>query len=394
MDEASHHQVLDESEVGEVDSKTQPSDQDNQENIFDNSASSTKPAEQRCVEAVYNSDPFQKRLTGRTPEIIQEETGINKDEIFPNDQQILYVGDPWQRMGLEIDNPNLTIIDYEFGEPASFIDDDDKFHSEIKGKCNETTREVDYLLEQGSLNEFEQNWLTKFRDKIITANQISEVRNINDYNQAADAWHELKVLVEEAYQDPNLQNNPFLVRLRRESWYLCVFGERGFRDIPDWEKIIKPKLENDSEKLKAQNLSDEEFDQKLSLKRKQYIEEIRLKKKPEKSSVVEGVFPQLPFQDQSFDRFVASWSISAHTFENLEKDEFEFFWHEISRVLKLKGRAYIFPVDHNRVTESDFIDTLKYSNEHFGLEWQLADQNGQPESELEYAHTLILIKQR
>lgn len=347
----------------------------------------------RLAETVYQTDPQSKRLTGRTPEQIEEEIGISKEEIFPEDQQILYVGDPWQRMGLEIDNNNLTIIDYEYGEPASFIDDNSEFHTELASKINETLREADYLLEHADLNEFEKEWLVEFRQKITSAQYLSKAQDIDEYHKLADAWHELKLLIEEAYQNPQLQHDPWLIRLRKESWYLCVFGERGFRDIPDWENIIKPKLERDASELKNQDLTSEERDKKLGLKRKQYIEEIRLKKKPEKASIIEGVFPELPFKGKSFDRFIASWSISAHTFEELDRDGFEAFWQEISRILKAGGRAYIFPIDNNRVSEIDLVDSLKSCAEKFGFSWQFFDQSGQPESELEYAHTLILTKQ-
>jgi len=37
----------------------------------------------RVVGTVYESDPMAKALTGRTPKIIEEETGISKEIMFP-----------------------------------------------------------------------------------------------------------------------------------------------------------------------------------------------------------------------------------------------------------------------------------------------------------------------
>lgn len=80
---------------------------------------------------VLEIDPRLKALTGRTPEIIEEETGLPPEELFPEDKDILYVGDPWQKMGLERDNRRM-IIDCEFGEMASFVDDRTEFEEEIQ----------------------------------------------------------------------------------------------------------------------------------------------------------------------------------------------------------------------------------------------------------------------
>lgn len=79
---------------------------------------------ERISKKIEEYDRACKALTGRTPERIEEEDGIKKEWAFPDEAKILYVGDPWQRMGKEIDKGNLTIIDYEYGEVASFITDE------------------------------------------------------------------------------------------------------------------------------------------------------------------------------------------------------------------------------------------------------------------------------
>ena len=40
-------------------------------------------------------DPAHKALTGRTPERIEQETGIDRHQMFPDHGRILYIGDPW-----------------------------------------------------------------------------------------------------------------------------------------------------------------------------------------------------------------------------------------------------------------------------------------------------------
>ena len=81
--------------------------------------------------------------------------------------------------------------------------------------------------------------------------------------------------------------------------------------------------------MKAGMRSDEAEDG-ANRKTKGWVEEIRLKKVPKQANVVEAIFPELPFAPASFDRFVASWSISAHTFGVLNEAGFRGYWEEIS----------------------------------------------------------------
>lgn len=89
---------------------------------------------QEVTDIVYETDPVDKALTGRTSEIIEEQTGISKEVLFPLNKKILYVGDPWQRMGKELDKSHgsdLTLIDYEFGDAVSFVSDDEYFRNKL-----------------------------------------------------------------------------------------------------------------------------------------------------------------------------------------------------------------------------------------------------------------------
>lgn len=85
----------------------------------------------KIQDTIYNADVSFKALTGRTPEIIYDQTGLDVDTLFPETGNILYVGDPWQRMGKTLDRDNLYIIDYEFGETASFVTDKECFFEKL-----------------------------------------------------------------------------------------------------------------------------------------------------------------------------------------------------------------------------------------------------------------------
>ena len=73
---------------------------------FDNE---TKENRHAVADTVFEVDPSSKSLTGRTPERLEQETGIPKEELFPEGKDIIYVGDPWQRMGVELDNEHIFI---------------------------------------------------------------------------------------------------------------------------------------------------------------------------------------------------------------------------------------------------------------------------------------------
>ena len=128
----------------------------------------TAQTQQALADKVLAIDPYYKSLTGRTVERLAAETGIPAEELFPPDARILYVGDPWQRMGVEIDDPNLTLIDYEFGETASFIDNEEQFRETLESKGTNLTITLQELLEDeeaflttpesSRLESLRQNW--------------------------------------------------------------------------------------------------------------------------------------------------------------------------------------------------------------------------------------------
>jgi SAM-dependent methyltransferase len=359
----------------------------------------------RLSDSVYQTDPGAKALTGRTPERIARETGISKDRMFPENGKILYVGDPWQRMGREFDNPNFTIIDYEFGDIAAFIKDESEFRSNATIKTERLLSRIEELKQGDILREGQLPWVEQFEQLVLTACGVSDsAREIEDYPKAAEAWSDAKKFIEEQYAkdledidetkagDPGDTIGEFdaLSVFRRSAWYNCIYCERGFRDIPDWQKVILPKLKKEKVRLMRAGMRSDEAEDKANRKTKGWIEEIRLKKIPKQANVVEAIFPELPFDRASFDRFVASWSISAHTFGVLDEAGFRGYWEEISRILKDGGEAFIFPILYGSPDEHAFEDSLNKFSAASGVQWKYLDEKGQETNDILSAETLWL----
>ncbi len=362
-----------------------------------------KPLRAHIAETALVVDPMQKALTGRTPERISDETGIPREVMFPDTGRILYVGDPWQRMGKEIDDQRLTLIDYEYGETASFVRDIDRFKHDIAIKTGNTLKKLDYLKHNEILIDSDREWIRTFEELFRTAAEtIANTDDILLYPQAADRWHAAKKCIEDAYRqeqergdagDAYMAHNE-LSYLRTDAWYACVAGERGFRDLYDWEHIILPKIKQKEEELtKKPDITDEERKTIITSWIQTWINEIRLKKKPEKAHVVVGVFPQLPFKDHTFNRLVASWSISAHLFAYLNEDEFGACWREINRVLDDKGEAYIFPLTYSDIDELSIMNSLEQARNTIGMDYELLDNTGAlvPDTDF-YSATTLHIK--
>lgn len=360
------------------------------------------------VDKVYETDPYGKALTGRTPELIEQETGIPQGQMFPENARILYVGDPWQKMGRVLDRPNLTIMDYEFGDSASFIHDEREFFNDLGYKIQDLQGNIKYALNGvAELLEEDRNWLEEFSKLVEYAADISQkVKKLDEYPKIAEAWRAAREHIEKRYQkiletisetrkgDPGEApiDHSSLSFLSHNGWYQCVFAERGFRDIPDWQKIILPRLQIETQKLKDQSLGGEEIDEHLGKLAKTMINELRTKKIPEKANVVQAVFPALPFKKDSFDRFIASWSISAHTFANLDEADFAAYWQEIARVLKPGGEAYIFPLKYSDYDDAALTESLARFSQTGLIESKFLDQTGGEADSASDAETLWMKK--
>lgn len=391
-----------------------PEDFENHEELHDNGVREDAHEEVETFEEmstkegmkdlVYTVDRYSKALTGRTPEKIEEETGIDKDLIFPAEGKILYVGDPWQRMGREIDDKRIVIIDYEFGDVASFIENEESFRSDIRWRGKNLSERISLLRQGDMVSHKDKEWFFSFQELLDNAYHLSITAVFvkdgegyeEDYTRAAAAWAKARECIEECYKkekeeqefedeeygEPGDQRREYDVttQLRLDAWYVCVFGERGFKDIPDWNEIVLPQLEAEIEKEEksiGRKLTNEETLHFIAKKQKRYIEEIRLKKSPQNAHVVEGIFPELPFKKNTFDRFVASWSLSAHLFAELDREGFDYCWKEILRVLAEGGEAYIFPLTYNFDDKRVMHDSLMAAENDGLLQWKLYDYDGE-----------------
>lgn len=342
-------------------------------------------------------DPLGKALTGRSPERIFIETSIPTEEMFPKDAKILYVGDPWQRMGRDLDKShgkNLTIIDYEYGDVVAFISDDETFRNQLAFRTQQLLVNLSYLTRIAVLENFSDSdaqWLLEFSQIVALAHSGSEdTSSWDDYKMASESWKKAREYIETSYKksletteqnsaepgDPQIDPDDNLASFRASAWYDCVYAERGFRDIPDWHNIILPKIRDLETKLG--DLSEDEKAKVIANFKRGWIEEIRLKNTTENVNVVEAVFPQLPFKDDSFDRLVASWSISAHLFAELDVEGFDTIWDETHRVLKTNGKAYIFPLNYYYFVDKTLIDSLENMKEKYPeMAYAILDAHGE-----------------
>lgn len=361
-------------------------------------------------EKIKQYDASRKSLTSRSLDQIKQETGVPQEEMFPRDKKILYVGDPWQRMGREINDPRLTVIDYEYGETASFVSNEQEFRKYIDDNIEQLLKKILNFQEELK-NTGDKQWLNGLYQIITQAYSLStqagyitkNSRNVmQEYQEASDKWQEAKKIIDEKtkLELGNLNNKEYseFNKLRISLWHFCNTAGNGFRDILDWHNTILPQLQNEikkNEKLNRKKLDKEETETFIEKRKKRYIEEIRLQKRTKKSNVVEAMFPALPFKDGTFDRFVASWSISAHIFNKLNQDEFQYCWEEIIRVLNNEGEAYIFPIGDYIKNKNYMIEPLKYIAQEGLIEYKILDKKGEEikeDCDIDCAYTLWIGK--
>lgn len=350
-----------------------------------------------------------KVLTGKTPERIEEETGMDKDYMFPIGKKILYIGDPWQRMGKEMDTTDMTLIDYEYGESASFEFDDVKFRSLVSSEGSRLLEEVDSFLSR-TLTSDDRKWFEEFKVLVTKAHVISsKISQIGEYKKASDAWKIAIEFLNTTYKEQILNTQQVdyatdvgdathgeyneIAVFRTNAWYKCIHAERGFKDIPDYFNIVYPKILNKETALKKHGMNESEIEQELKVWRKIWIEEIRLKKHTKNSNVVEGIFPELPFASNSFERIVASWSISAHAFSGFDSQDFTICWKEVERVLKRGGLAFIFPLNYALYDKDLMINSLKEYCSRGKLSFALISNVGTDVEDIYDAETLQIIKE-
>lgn len=371
-----------------------------------------------------------KSLTGRTPEDIKIDTGIEKERLFPEDKRILYVGDPYQVMGKIIDNPNFTTIDYRFGEQVQFIYDEDHFRKNIVSGGESLARWVkDSLLNKykDNYSEEHEELFARILPKLEQATQVAmEAPLVHDdpsgykekYEKVIEAWKEVKAIIAEerarlrkTIQEIELKDRigsdeygeqqymKFVKHNLDDIWYTSENIIRGFRDIPDfYEKVWYPLYQSmqKEEQQQGRKFDDEEKNKYIKKNVRRFSDPLRLEKKTKESHVVQAKFPELPFKSETFDRFVASWSLSTHVFNQLNEQEFETCWDEIRRVLDENGEAFIFPLyykDFQNKNKKTMVSSLEeYAKKNPDFVWELWDIFKNKIDDVKQAATLYLKK--
>ncbi len=384
------------------------------------------------IEIISIYDRQEKALTGRTPERLEEETGIEVEELFPEEGKILYVGDPYQVMGRYFDNPNFTTIDYEFGETAGFEGHKMENFYEPGGFHNIADQQVQIF--EDNIREYYQKladgfdpkeifpcqnegeyyyveWIEMIQPYLENAIELSQeamqsnsvLKNKKKFLDASRAWdgiaefyNSYKPYVPEEENVPEITD--VIKRDLKDFWYLAKRGANLFSDLVFYEEELKPKLENKIqllEKKSGKKLDQIEKQEIIDKLIRPMIDNHRMKKRTEKSHVLQAMFPELPFKDSSFDRFVASWSISAHLFHRMNKEQYDHSFAEILRVLRDKGKAYIFPLSYQDLDKTNMTQSLNGLMQNNEFTWQMLNSNGLEIKNDEYnqfAYTLLIEK--
>jgi len=307
-------------------------------------------------EHIYEYDAREKKITGKTLEVIEEETGIPREIMFPPDEKILYIGDPWQRMGMEIDETRMICIDYEFAEEALFNKDQDRFRKNMQSVGPDILR--GNPAGTGVLTPEHERRAEEFKTLIQEAHKTSleatKDDSVEQYPRAAEAWERVEEYIRgiarqihKEYEELEKKaaqatsegiTEEDLDRQRNSLDYMydffigpesirhdCGYARRGFRDIYDYITIIRPKLEEKERSMREAGQDPEDIGRALNELERELIEKLRLRKRPAKAGIIKAMHPYLPIANGEIGSVVCSWSISAHLFPHLDQVSVELY---------------------------------------------------------------------
>lgn len=144
-----------------------------------------------------------------------------------------------------------------------------------------------------------------------------------------------------------LDSDPQVTNVFYDIWKL----KNGLRDAHLYKTAIEPRLEREAF---AEGWSDTEYAHQRELA-------IQRELPPSKREFMDfkiALFPDTPFEDHSFDRIIASWSVTAHIFSSLDTDAYLAIWHECARLLRPGGKAYMWPTGYNGISTDDFLESI------------------------------------
>ncbi|MBI2550933.1 class I SAM-dependent methyltransferase [Candidatus Uhrbacteria bacterium] len=294
---------------------------------------------QEIVAGVHTIDAEQKVLTGRHALDYAEESGVPYTVLFPEGAEILNIGDPWQTLDL----PGVTTIDYEYGEEAEFVTDPVAFLvSAPEQLALAATTLSQWAREQGENQRgTEGRFIAQELRRLGAA--MPEARSLGSFPAFGDrllaAAKRISAFELREKQDgKRWASVPLAEDKRKQAWIKIDRLGRGFHDAHLTLTVIEPAIRQAA--LERHGLTKPQEDQL----RRELIEAHRFHRKTEHADIRKGTFPDVPLPDHSFDRLVASWSISAHLFPELKPQQFAHYWEEIHRLLKKDGVAVIWPI--------------------------------------------------
>ncbi len=286
---------------------------------------------QRVIDIVLVHDKNSKALTGRRIEQYEAESGIRESELFPEDGHILNIGDPWQIM----DRDGVVNLEYETGEEADFLLASEFFTENFLQNVDRCLEEADAIASYEPTLGAELSW------RIQGVRDYAEQMRVDDYPKQARVLYDALRLLGESHRSD--EEDP----TRRELWYALMRLARGLEDIHYTKTVIEPALAQ--AEVSRSHVSHEEREELIS----SLISDFRGGKKYKRAELVKGVFPLTSFDNGSFDRIVASWSLSVHMFPEMDAQQFETTFLEIGRLLKPDGRAYLWPLQFERFDKTE-----------------------------------------
>jgi len=302
---------------------------------------------QEIATLIRNYDVPEKALTGRQPYMYESHSGISHSELFPQGGSVLNIGDPYQK----VDLPGVTILEYESGEEARFTGDYIKGWNNLPGTIDKFTGEVLSLYQRicQEHNEPVSAEVTNIEDDLIViTGLLADIRDIEQSTEKYQLMGEASEIIRTVAdaiakltkEIPNGNDSRFYSSDIIKAWYRCQGFALLIQDLVLWEESIRPELLQESIRLGGVSDTQESEIIRRIVARERFI------KKTQHAEVIKGAWPEVEFNDQQFDRIIASWSITAHIFRVMKPHHFVFFFDEMSRILKPDGVAYLWPMDH------------------------------------------------
>ncbi|TAL49933.1 hypothetical protein EPN81_04260 [Patescibacteria group bacterium] len=292
----------------------------------------------QVVQDLLSIDQEGKALTGRKIDQYENESGIQERELFPEGARVLNIGDPWQ----VLDKQGVVNLEYETGEEADFVYDQERFLASILPELERMQANVE------GIRSYDESFANELAWRVNAVKEHSESGiSLEDYPNESKVLYDITRLISEHHGNDDSQGEA------REIWYAAMRLARGFEDVHYTETVIEPTITK--EVIQQKGLSKEERDVLIG----RLVEEFRGQKKYKHAELVKGAFPDTLFEDKSFDRITASWSISAHMFGVMNAHQFGVVWKELDRILKKDGVAYIWPLDYYSGSGDEMAQTLR-----------------------------------